>query len=221
MCQPVGQASSSEFSHASQVSAHFNSSLQHPITSHRIGSHRITSPHLASPYLTSPHISSLFIPILGLVCSDTEGISHLTKAKCEFRSAVFMLPCYLSVTIINSHFRLVGMKAAMAYIERAITGIIRQRVSASKCLLLTGARQVGKSTLIRHVFPQFNRVNFDDCLTRLQAREEPKLSSLTTPGPSLLMRSRKSAASSKRSSRLRMIQMSGAILFCQDPRNWN
>ena len=71
----------------------------------------------------------------------------------------------------------------MAYIERAMTGIIRQRVSASKCLLLTGARQVGKSTLIRHVFPQFNRVNFDDRLTRLQAREEPKLFFLNNPRP--------------------------------------
>lgn len=41
----------------------------------------------------------------------------------------------------------------MAYIHRAITPILKGRVSKSKCLLLTGSRQVGKSTLI-HLFFQ-------------------------------------------------------------------
>ena len=36
----------------------------------------------------------------------------------------------------------------MSYIQRAITPILKQRVSTSKCMLLVGARQVGKSTLI-------------------------------------------------------------------------
>lgn len=63
----------------------------------------------------------------------------------------------------------------MAYIERAITNVLKNRVTSSKCLLLTGARQVGKSTLIKYVFPDYNIANFDDRLTRLQAREEPKL----------------------------------------------
>ena len=44
-----------------------------------------------------------------------------------------------------------------------------------KPLLLQGARQVGKSTLLKHVFPDYHRANFDDKLTRMQAREEPKL----------------------------------------------
>ena len=61
------------------------------------------------------------------------------------------------------------------YIERAITSVLKRRVTSSKCLLLTGARQVGKSTLIKHVFPDYHRANFDDRLTRLQAKEEPKL----------------------------------------------
>ncbi|MBQ6380319.1 MAG: ATP-binding protein [Clostridia bacterium] len=63
----------------------------------------------------------------------------------------------------------------MTYIERAITPILKKRVSESKCLLLTGARQVGKSTLIKHVFPEYTRANFDDRMTRLQAKEEPRL----------------------------------------------
>ena len=71
----------------------------------------------------------------------------------------------------------------MAYIERAITSVLKSRVSSSKCLLLTGARQVGKSTIIKHVFPEYYRADFDDRLTRLQAREEPKLFFLNHPRP--------------------------------------
>ena len=69
----------------------------------------------------------------------------------------------------------------MVYIKRAITSVIKKRLQTSKCLLLTGARQVGKSTLIKHTFPNFNKANFDDNLTRLQAKEEPKLFFLNNP----------------------------------------
>ena len=71
----------------------------------------------------------------------------------------------------------------MAYIERAITSVMKKRVSSSKCFLLTGARQVGKSTLLRHAFPEYNRASLDDRLTRLQAREEPRLFFLNNPRP--------------------------------------
>ena len=71
----------------------------------------------------------------------------------------------------------------MAYIERAITSVLKKRVASSKCSLIIGARQVGKSTLIKHEFTEYNRANFDDKLTRLQAREEPKLFFLNNPCP--------------------------------------
>lgn len=71
----------------------------------------------------------------------------------------------------------------MSYIRRAITPIIRDRVDNSKCMLLTGARQVGKSTLLEHEFPKYNKISFDDRLNRLQAREEPKLFFLNNPCP--------------------------------------
>lgn len=71
----------------------------------------------------------------------------------------------------------------MAYLNRAITGTLRERAAKSKCLLVTGARQVGKSTLIKHVFPEYNRANFDDKLTRLQANEDSKLFFLNNPCP--------------------------------------
>lgn len=48
---------------------------------------------------------------------------------------------------------------------------------------MTGARQIGKSTVIRHTFPEFHRTSFDDRLTRLQAREDPGLFFLNNPCP--------------------------------------
>lgn len=71
----------------------------------------------------------------------------------------------------------------MAYIERAIAPILKKRVQTSKCTLITGARQVGKSTLIKHEFQKYNKANFDDRLTRMQAKEEPKLFFLNNPCP--------------------------------------
>lgn len=71
----------------------------------------------------------------------------------------------------------------MAYIERAVTPVLKKRISTSKCALITGARQVGKSTLVKHEFPEYNRANFDDKLTRLQAKDEPKLFFLNNPCP--------------------------------------
>ena len=71
----------------------------------------------------------------------------------------------------------------MAYIQRAISNILKSRVKTSKCTLIVGARQVGKSTLVRHEFPEYHRTNFDDRLTRLQAKEEPKLFFINNPRP--------------------------------------
>ena len=71
----------------------------------------------------------------------------------------------------------------MAYIPRAISDILKSRVKSSKCTLIVGARQVGKSTLVKREFPEFNRSNFDDRLTRVQAKEEPKLFFLNNPCP--------------------------------------
>ena len=71
----------------------------------------------------------------------------------------------------------------MGYIKRAITDILNNRIKTSKSVLVTGARQVGKSTLIKHEMPTYNRATFDDKLTRLQAKEEPKLFLLNNPSP--------------------------------------
>lgn len=71
----------------------------------------------------------------------------------------------------------------MGYIKRAITPILKNRIKTSKCLLLTGARQVGKTTVLTHEFTGYHRVSFDDRMARLQAREEPGLFFLNNPRP--------------------------------------
>lgn len=85
-------------------------------------------------------------------------------------------------TKIKLDFRLVG-GVVMAYIERAITQNLKKRVKTSKCTLIIGARQVGKSTLVKKQFKEYNKANFDDRLTRLQAKEEPKLFLINNPCP--------------------------------------
>ena len=82
----------------------------------------------------------------------------------------------------------------MAYIPRAISDILKSRVKHSKCTLIVGARQVGKSTLVKREFPEFNRSNFDDRLTRVQAKEEPKLFFLNNPCPLFIDEVRKGAS---------------------------
>lgn len=110
----------------------------------------------------------------------------------------------------------------MPYIQRAITPILKQRVSTSKCMLLVGARQVGKSTLIKHEFKDFNRANFDDRLTRMQAKEEPKLFFFKQSTAAFLsMRFKKKAVFWKISSRLSMNRMSEGCLFFPVLRNLN
>lgn len=84
---------------------------------------------------------------------------------------------------IKSDFRLAKGGTHVHYIERAVTPILKSRVLSSKCILITGARQVGKSTLVKHEFTEYNRANFDDRLTRMQAKEEPKLFFINNPCP--------------------------------------
>lgn len=71
----------------------------------------------------------------------------------------------------------------MAYIKRAVSDILKNRIKTSKCTMIAGARQVGKSTLVKHEFSEYNRASFDDRLTRMQAREEPGLFFLNNPCP--------------------------------------
>ena len=53
-------------------------------------------------------------------------------------------------------------------------------------VLVTGARQVGKSTLLRHAIPQATYVTLDDPEDRQQAQKEPKLFLSRFKGPTII-----------------------------------
>ena len=45
------------------------------------------------------------------------------------------------------------------YIQRAIEKELFDRFSSSKAVAVTGARQVGKTTMTRHLYPDIRRIN--------------------------------------------------------------
>ena len=61
------------------------------------------------------------------------------------------------------------------YIYRDLSDPILYAHKFYPVILVTGARQVGKSTLCRHLFPDYNYVNLEDNETLLKAEAEPKL----------------------------------------------
>lgn len=72
------------------------------------------------------------------------------------------------------------------YIKRNITEVLRKRAKNSRCLLLTGPRQVGKSTLLKNIYPNIKYYTFDDKILLTSAIEDPKLFIKNIPKPSIL-----------------------------------
>ena len=62
----------------------------------------------------------------------------------------------------------------MDYITGAIEDIALQTDKSFKCLLITGARQTGKTEMIRKLFPDRKYVLLDDPFVEEQANENPK-----------------------------------------------
>ena len=60
------------------------------------------------------------------------------------------------------------------YIERAIERELTERFSTSKALAVTGARQVGKTTITRHLYPEIRRINMKDSRLLSAAEEDPR-----------------------------------------------
>ena len=60
----------------------------------------------------------------------------------------------------------------MYSIKRHIEPVLERRAKNAKAVLLTGPRQVGKSTLFKHLFQNVSQVTFDDDLLRAQATED-------------------------------------------------
>lgn len=74
----------------------------------------------------------------------------------------------------------------MYSIKRHIENIVERRAKNSKAILLTGPRQVGKSTLYKHLFENVNQVTFDDDLLLAQAEEDMNLFLLNNPCPLMI-----------------------------------
>ena len=74
----------------------------------------------------------------------------------------------------------------MYSIKRHIEEIVDRRSKNSKAILLTGSRQVGKSTLFKHLFRHVNQVTFDDDLLLAQAEEDMNLFLLNNPSPLMI-----------------------------------
>ena len=74
----------------------------------------------------------------------------------------------------------------MYSVKRNIENILKERVSTNKAILLTGPRQVGKSTLINHLFKDVNKVTFDDDLLLAQATEDPQMFLYNNPCPLII-----------------------------------
>ena len=74
----------------------------------------------------------------------------------------------------------------MNYIPRAVQRYVERAVKTFKCVLLTGARQTGKSTMLKRLFPAYRYVPLDDPFVEDQARENPDMFFMLNP-PSVFL----------------------------------
>ena len=62
----------------------------------------------------------------------------------------------------------------MAYINRSLEKILVRRFESAKSVTITGARQVGKTTLTKHVYPNIKRINLKNVTLYNNAKEDPQ-----------------------------------------------
>ena len=79
-----------------------------------------------------------------------------------------------------------SIKAARMYLPRAIEIPLHKAIKQFPSLLVTGARQAGKSTLLRHAFSEYQYVTLDDPLIRAMANNDPELFLETNPAPLII-----------------------------------
>lgn len=72
------------------------------------------------------------------------------------------------------------------YLQRHIENKLLQYARHFKVILVTGARQVGKSTLLQHLFPDIKSFVFDPIQDLYGARQDPDLFLDTHPSPLIL-----------------------------------
>ena len=72
------------------------------------------------------------------------------------------------------------------YLPRAKQIPLHKAIKQFPSLLVTGARQAGKSTLLRHAFSEYQYVTLDDPLIRAMANNDPELFLETNPAPLII-----------------------------------
>ncbi|MBR3415152.1 MAG: ATP-binding protein [Clostridia bacterium] len=71
----------------------------------------------------------------------------------------------------------------MKYIKRSVEELVRASDKTFKCVLVTGARQTGKSTMLKTLFPDKKYVPIDDPFIEDQANENPNMFMMLNPPP--------------------------------------
>lgn len=72
------------------------------------------------------------------------------------------------------------------YIPRFLSRRVKKLFNTFSCVVITGARQVGKSTLLQHLFPEIPCVVFDPIHNIQNARTDPELFLNNNPPPLIL-----------------------------------
>ncbi|EGY33787.1 ATP-binding protein [Aggregatibacter actinomycetemcomitans] len=72
------------------------------------------------------------------------------------------------------------------YLSRQIQPLVNRLLKQFPAVLVTGARQVGKSTLLKHIAKDYAYLTFDDPLLLEQAKQEPRLFFLNHAGNVIL-----------------------------------
>lgn len=74
----------------------------------------------------------------------------------------------------------------MTYFQRHITPQLQLLATTFPVVILSGARQIGKSTLLKHAFPKWDCVTFDPVADVGNARQDPDLFLQNHPTPLIL-----------------------------------
>jgi uncharacterized protein len=72
------------------------------------------------------------------------------------------------------------------YKQRLLEDKIKELASYFKIVLMVGARQVGKSTLLSHLFPTLKHITFDPIQDLYGAKADPDLFLKNFPSPLIL-----------------------------------
>ena len=63
----------------------------------------------------------------------------------------------------------------LMYLHRSIENILEKAIAQTKVVLVTGARQTGKTTVIQNTFPDYNYITLDDENMLVLAKTDPSL----------------------------------------------